>query len=108
MLSENDPILPLTTTEPPARTRWHRVPLLAVHVVVAFWSLVYHEVLGLMNLVSWMIEGTTRKDSLPIGIPDEVQRRWGQYSPYYPAGKYVPPPQGCHVTQVNIVRGISS
>lgn len=38
-----------------------------------------------------------------LGLPKKIQRRWGQYSPYYPAGEYVPPPVGCTIDQVNIV-----
>ena len=39
----------------------------------------------------------------PLGLPEKVQRRWGQYSPYFPAGKYRDPPKECRITQVNIV-----
>ena len=39
----------------------------------------------------------------PLGLPEKVQRRWGQYSPYFPAGKYTDPPKSCRITQVNIV-----
>ncbi|GJE84780.1 histidine phosphatase family protein [Phanerochaete sordida] len=41
---------------------------------------------------------------LPVlDLPEKIQRRWGQYSPYYPAGEYVPPPVGCVIDQVNIL-----
>ncbi|KAF7795764.1 hypothetical protein EIP86_006931 [Pleurotus ostreatoroseus] len=40
----------------------------------------------------------------PLGFPERIQRRWGQYSPYFPAGDYVPPPTGCEITQVNILQ----
>lgn len=40
----------------------------------------------------------------PLGFPEKIQRRWGQYSPYFPSGGYVMPPEGCEITQVNIVR----
>lgn len=40
----------------------------------------------------------------PLGLPERIQRRWGQYSPYFPAGEYVPPPDGCDIVQVSIVR----
>lgn len=39
-----------------------------------------------------------------LGVPVKIQKRWGQYSPYRPAGKYVQPPKGCVIDQVNIVR----
>lgn len=36
-----------------------------------------------------------------IGFPESVLRNWGQYSPWIPAGSYVPPPLGCVVNQVS-------
>ena len=39
----------------------------------------------------------------PLGLPKKVQKRWGQYSPYMPAGKYPHPPSSCEIDQVNIV-----
>ncbi|KAH9836797.1 histidine phosphatase superfamily [Rhodofomes roseus] len=38
-----------------------------------------------------------------VDVPVRIQRFWGQYSPYYPAGEYMPVPTGCNVTQVNIL-----
>ena len=50
-------------------------------------------------------EAAAAESALPeLGVPEKIQRRWGQYSPYYPAGEYVPPPDGCVIDQVNIVR----
>lgn len=40
----------------------------------------------------------------PLGIPEHIQRQWGQYSPWFPIKKYKSPPKGCEITQVNIVR----
>ncbi|KAG2116782.1 acid phosphatase [Suillus clintonianus] len=34
----------------------------------------------------------------------ESQRFWGPYSPYSPVEEYQPPPDGCSVTQVNILQ----
>lgn len=49
--------------------------------------------------------GEVSRTALPdLGIPKNIQRHWGQYSPYYTAGKYVGPPDGCVIDQVNIVR----
>ncbi len=45
----------------------------------------------------------TRLFAPPLGFPEKIQRQWGQYSPYFPAGKYIPPPSSCSITQVNIV-----
>ena len=39
-----------------------------------------------------------------LGVPEKIQRHWGQYSPYFPVGEYVQPPPGCVIDQVNIVR----
>ena len=36
-----------------------------------------------------------------IDVPVRIQRFWGQYSPYYPAGEYAPAPTGCNITQVS-------
>ena len=103
MASEKQPILPLTTTDPSAFTqrRRQRLPLLAFVSVIAFWSVVYHEAFGTTDLAAW--KSLTENSNAPVGLPDKIQRRWGQYSPYYPAGKYVPPPKGCKITQVHIV-----
>ncbi|KAG2339338.1 acid phosphatase [Suillus weaverae] len=34
----------------------------------------------------------------------ESQRFWGPYSPYYSVEEYQPPPDGCSITQVNILQ----
>lgn len=49
------------------------------------------------------LEQRKRKAAPPLGLPIKVQKRWGQYSPYLPAGKYKPPPSSCVINQVNIV-----
>lgn len=36
----------------------------------------------------------------PLGFPQELQQAWAQYSPWFPAATYVPPPAGCEVVQV--------
>jgi hypothetical protein len=36
----------------------------------------------------------------PLGFPQELQQSWAQYSPWFPAATYVPPPPGCDVVQV--------
>ena len=50
------------------------------------------------------LEQRKQKSAPPLGLPKKVQKRWGQYSPYMPAGKYKPPPNTCVINQVNIVR----
>ena len=44
-------------------------------------------------------EGILRAPEL--GVPDEIQTKWGQYAPYRAMGRYVGPPEGCRVTQVS-------
>ncbi|KAF8549943.1 acid phosphatase [Imleria badia] len=39
-----------------------------------------------------------------LGFPQELQQSWAQYSPWYPAATYVPPPTGCEVVQVNLLQ----
>ncbi|KAM5541215.1 hypothetical protein V8D89_005144 [Ganoderma adspersum] len=39
-----------------------------------------------------------------LGVPEAIQTKWGQYAPYRAMGKYVGPPEGCRVTQVNILQ----
>ncbi|THG97873.1 hypothetical protein EW026_g4210 [Hermanssonia centrifuga] len=44
------------------------------------------------------------RDALVLYLAEKIQRQWGQYSPYFPAGKYIPPPSSCSITQVNILQ----
>ncbi|KIP09825.1 hypothetical protein PHLGIDRAFT_22644 [Phlebiopsis gigantea 11061_1 CR5-6] len=39
-----------------------------------------------------------------LGVPEKIQRHWGQYSPYFPVGEYAQPPPGCVIDQVNILQ----
>ncbi|RPD81346.1 phytase [Lentinus tigrinus ALCF2SS1-7] len=39
-----------------------------------------------------------------IGISDDVQQSWSMYSPYFAAGTYEAPPDGCLVDQVNQIQ----
>ncbi|KAI0345941.1 acid phosphatase [Trametopsis cervina] len=41
---------------------------------------------------------------LSAGVPTKVQKRWGQYAPWFPAGRYEHPPRECKITQVNILQ----
>ncbi|KAM5541217.1 hypothetical protein V8D89_005146 [Ganoderma adspersum] len=36
-----------------------------------------------------------------LGVPEEIQAKWGQYAPYRAMGTYVGAPEGCIVTQVS-------
>ncbi|EPQ58850.1 phytase, partial [Gloeophyllum trabeum ATCC 11539] len=51
---------------------------------------------------SYSAEGTSLVLALPE-LPDNF-RDWAQYSPWYAVEEYVTPPQGCSVTQVNIIQ----
>ncbi|KAI9458279.1 phytase [Russula earlei] len=46
----------------------------------------------------------TDGDIPDIGIPRSVIENWAQYSPYIPAGRYVPLPPGCIINQVNVLQ----
>lgn len=38
--------------------------------------------------------------ALGLGLPKKVLKSWAQYTPWMPAGKYIPPPVSCAVSQV--------
>ncbi|KAI0369447.1 acid phosphatase [Pilatotrama ljubarskyi] len=40
----------------------------------------------------------------PLGVPESLQTKWGQYSPWHALDKYRAPPAGCNITQVNILQ----
>ncbi|KAI0789298.1 acid phosphatase [Abortiporus biennis] len=40
----------------------------------------------------------------PLGLPENIQRHWGQYSPWFPNEKYIAPPAQCEITQVNVLQ----
>ncbi|KAF8432925.1 hypothetical protein L210DRAFT_3557070 [Boletus edulis BED1] len=40
----------------------------------------------------------------PLGFLQELQELWAQYSPWLPAATCAPPPAGCEIVQVNLVR----
>ncbi|KDQ13674.1 hypothetical protein BOTBODRAFT_55920 [Botryobasidium botryosum FD-172 SS1] len=40
----------------------------------------------------------------PALLPDYIASSLGQYSPYYDVDLYIPPPETCHVDQVNIIQ----
>ncbi|THH17127.1 hypothetical protein EW146_g3643 [Bondarzewia mesenterica] len=44
------------------------------------------------------------EQSLELYLPEDVQKDWAMYSPYYPSGDYVHPPTGCIVSQVNLIQ----
>lgn len=98
--SDKTPYLPLINPVATATSEGHRRTSKLVKIVVA-------AVLGLL----FILTQTSVKEQLrhrffvapPLGFPEKIQKRWGQYSPYFPAGGYVSPPEGCSITQVNIV-----
>lgn len=56
-----------------------------------------------------LLEGRKDSDTYDAGAPFaplKTQRLWGAYSPYYSVEEYLPPPDDCRLTQVNIVSNI--
>lgn len=51
--------------------------------------------------------GNKKEPGAPFA-PKDIQRLWGYFAPYYTVHKYQPPPRGCTVKQVNIVRSCHS
>ncbi|EGN94960.1 hypothetical protein SERLA73DRAFT_170869 [Serpula lacrymans var. lacrymans S7.3] len=39
-----------------------------------------------------------------LGFPQSMEQSWAQYSPYFPVDTYQAPPDGCSVTQVNLLQ----
>ncbi|KIJ69724.1 hypothetical protein HYDPIDRAFT_22894 [Hydnomerulius pinastri MD-312] len=39
-----------------------------------------------------------------LGFPQSLQQSWAQYSPWFPAATYEPPPAGCNIVQVNLLQ----
>ncbi|KAF7318678.1 Phytase [Mycena chlorophos] len=42
--------------------------------------------------------------SFRLAVATDLTTLWGAYSPYFASGTYEPPPKGCAIDQVNIVR----
>ena len=45
------------------------------------------------------VEGVIRAP--PLGVPESLQTKWAQYSPWHPLQDYAAPPAGCEITQVS-------
>lgn len=45
---------------------------------------------------------TYRPTTPPLGVPENVQHSWAQYSPYHAEGDYRSPPEGCSIDQVGL------
>ena len=43
---------------------------------------------------------TTQTITPALDVPEDIQRSWGPYTPYFAAEAYQAPAQGCQVTQV--------
>jgi len=83
------PLVDPTISASPSKTRLLTRIAAIVALVFLFWNVRFGS-------------GSVRT-APPLGLPDKVQRRWGQYSPWFPAGDYPSPPPGCQVNQVNIL-----
>ncbi|KIK96092.1 hypothetical protein PAXRUDRAFT_826324 [Paxillus rubicundulus Ve08.2h10] len=47
---------------------------------------------------------TINNTAPPLGFPQALQQSWAQYSPWFPAATYEPPPAGCNVVQVSLLQ----
>ncbi|KIJ13338.1 hypothetical protein PAXINDRAFT_170613 [Paxillus involutus ATCC 200175] len=47
---------------------------------------------------------TINNTAPPLGFPQALQQSWAQYSPWFPAATYEPPPAGCNVVQVSFLQ----
>ncbi|KAF8837295.1 acid phosphatase [Paxillus ammoniavirescens] len=47
---------------------------------------------------------TINNTAPPLDFPQALQQSWAQYSPWFPAATYEPPPAGCNVVQVNLLQ----
>ena len=54
------------------------------------------------------VEGDGILRAPELGVPEEIQMKWGQYAPYRAMGRYVGTPEGCRVTQVSSLSLVSS
>jgi hypothetical protein len=123
MTSEKSPVLPVAESAAPTAPRGGRRSkakwgLLVITSALALLTLFQSNYLSKLDLSAppclrslttssalGEAQTTKYKSAVPkLGVPEKIQRQWGQYSPYYPAGKYVAPPKGCVIDQVNIVR----
>ena len=58
--------------------------------------------LSVASCLAWSSQfGFSAAQKLPI--PAQNTSNWAQYDPFFPVEPYAPPPEGCTVTQVNLV-----
>ncbi|KZV69047.1 phytase [Peniophora sp. CONT] len=58
--------------------------------------------LSLMSSLSWATQFSFVAAQLPI--PAQNTSNWGPYDPFFPVEPYAAPPDGCTVTQVNLIQ----
>lgn len=84
----------------PERTRWTKPAFLAMAFLALFFLL--RLVLSLAAPMDQEQSGI--KPITPqIPIPDSIKHDWGPYTPYFSVSEYLQPPNGCRITQVNLV-----
>lgn len=92
------------TNAPPS---YPRMLCLALAVSLAL-GLVYHLRRAPLNISLDFnhpdISTGNKKESGAPFAPKDIQHLWGYFAPYRAVNKYEPPPPGCTVKQVNIVR----
>lgn len=85
--------------------KYHRVPSSSFPVRKALSILLVLLIVLLFGhyfqLVPRLASESNSRTSILSG---KSQRFWGPYSPYYPIEEYQPPPNGCSITQVNILQ----
>ncbi|KAH0840375.1 histidine phosphatase superfamily [Lanmaoa asiatica] len=53
------------------------------------------------QFIALLVASVSIKTTAPsLGFPQELQQSWAQYSPWFPAATYLPPPAGCEVVQL--------
>ncbi|KLO05907.1 phosphoglycerate mutase-like protein [Schizopora paradoxa] len=77
-------------------------------LLLAFCAiLVLRTLLRLIPQIDWNCRDGKHKyhpTTPTLGVPEDVQHNWAQYSPYHPEGVYLTPPDGCVIDQVNILQ----
>ncbi|KAG2740286.1 phosphoglycerate mutase-like protein [Suillus brevipes Sb2] len=101
-------VLPLSTSEKPATH--DQFGLRYVHVPSSSFPVRKAVSISLALMIVWLfghyfqLVPRLASESNTRILSSESQRFWGPYSPYYSVEEYQPPPNGCTITQVNILQ----
>lgn len=80
-------------------TFWHFSAAVLTFLSLLLWTWPW-----ISSRISTRLVAEPVSDFPDIGFPESFLRSWAQYSPYIPVAKYVPPPHGCVVSQVNLLQ----